>query len=62
MALEKEVTARGVDKIYLGTTEFFKAAYRFYERNGYLEISMSELPADFPIMKIDTIFFVKIKL
>ncbi|MCX6958036.1 MAG: GNAT family N-acetyltransferase [Verrucomicrobiae bacterium] len=62
MALEEEIAARGINKIYLGTTEFFTAAHRFYERNDYLEISMSDLPSDFPVMKIDTKFFCKINL
>ena len=59
VALEGEASSRGIDKIYLGTTDFFKAAHRFYEKNGYEEISISDLPGDFPVMKIDTKFYCK---
>jgi len=58
-SLEGEVVARGIEKIYFGTTEFFKAAHRFYERNNYAEIGRARLPSEFPIMKIDTRFYCK---
>jgi GNAT superfamily N-acetyltransferase len=62
IALEKKTSSRGIDRIYLGTTDFFKAAHRFYERNGYIEISMIDLPPDFPVMTIDTKFYCKTNL
>lgn len=49
---------RGIEKIFLGTTEKFKAAHRFYEKNGFSEIDYSELPESFPLMKVDTKFYV----
>lgn len=47
----------GLQKIYLGTTPFFLAAHRFYEKNGFTEISTKDLPKTFPIMEVDTRFY-----
>lgn len=44
-------------RIYLGTTSRFLAAHRFYEKNGFREIAAAELPATFPVMKVDTKFY-----
>lgn len=49
--------ARGVKDIYLGTTEKFLAAHRFYERNGFHLIAAAELPPNFPRMEVDTRFY-----
>ncbi len=49
--------ARGVQDIYLGTTEKFLAAHRFYERNGFQQIDVSELPLSFPKMAQDSRFY-----
>jgi N-acetylglutamate synthase-like GNAT family acetyltransferase len=46
-----------IRKIFLGTTAKFLAAHRFYERNGFKEISQTELPKQFPIMSVDTKFY-----
>jgi hypothetical protein len=46
-----------VKEIYLGTTEKFLAAHRFYERNGFQQIAPSELPLKFPKMALDTRFY-----
>ena len=46
-----------VARIYLGTTEKFLAAHRFYEKNGFTEIAQSELPVAFQIMAVDTRFY-----
>ena len=43
--------------IYLGTTEKFLAAHRFYEKNKFTIIAKETLPNAFPIMKVDTIFY-----
>jgi N-acetylglutamate synthase-like GNAT family acetyltransferase len=47
----------GLTDIYLGTTEWFQAAQRFYVRNGFREIRREELPLTFPVMAVDTRFF-----
>ncbi len=51
-ALEKEINT-----IFLGTTDKFLAAHRFYEKNNFKEINKSTLPLQFPIMKIDSKFY-----
>lgn len=48
---------RGVREIFLGTTAQYLAAHRFYEKNGFAEISQAELPANFPVMSVDTKFY-----
>lgn len=49
--------SRSVREIFLGTTPFFHAAHRFYEKNGFREIAKSSLPPAFPIMEVDTKFY-----
>lgn len=51
--------ARGVRAVFLGTTAKFLAAHRFYEKNGFREIPIAELPATFPVMTVDTKFYVR---
>lgn len=43
----------------LGTLGQMKAAHRFYERNGFTALDASELPADFPRMKVDDRFYTR---
>lgn len=49
--------ARDVNEVYLGTTEKFLAAHRFYERNGFQQIDAGALPPSFPKMVVDTRFY-----
>jgi N-acetylglutamate synthase-like GNAT family acetyltransferase len=49
--------ARNVKEVYLGTTEKFLAAHRFYERNRFQRIAATDLPASFPKMALDTRFY-----
>jgi N-acetylglutamate synthase-like GNAT family acetyltransferase len=44
-------------RIYLGTHEKLVAAHRFYEKNGFRRIERRELPAAFPVMAVDTMFY-----
>jgi GNAT superfamily N-acetyltransferase len=46
-----------ITDLYLGTVEAFKAAHRFYERNGFTRLAKNELPQSFPLMSRDTIFY-----
>ncbi|MDQ0481841.1 GNAT family N-acetyltransferase [Guptibacillus hwajinpoensis] len=46
-----------IQEIYLGTTPQFKAAHRFYQKNGFTELRSQELPSEFPIMKVDNRFY-----
>ena len=39
--------AGGIEEVFLGTTEKFLAAHRFYERNGFQQIAAAELPQAF---------------
>jgi hypothetical protein len=34
-----------------------KAAHRFYEKNGFVEIAKEQLPESFPLMRVDNRFF-----
>jgi GNAT superfamily N-acetyltransferase len=44
-------------EIFLGTTEQFVAAQRFYEKNGFREILKASLPKTFPVMTVDVKFY-----
>ncbi|MBX4927642.1 GNAT family N-acetyltransferase [Rhizobium binae] len=47
----------GLTDIFLGTTDKFVAAHRFYEKNGFAEIAKSALPRAFPLMAVDSKFY-----
>jgi N-acetylglutamate synthase-like GNAT family acetyltransferase len=47
----------GLKTIYLGTTEKFLAAHRFYEKSGFELIEPNSLPATFPRMAVDKRFY-----
>jgi len=49
---------KNIKEIYLGTVSILHAAQRFYEKNGFDEIAKNELPVNFPIMEVDTKFYV----
>ncbi|RFU65162.1 GNAT family N-acetyltransferase [Peribacillus glennii] len=48
---------QSIKAIYLGTTPQFVAAHRFYEKNGFENIDVEELPDSFPILKVDKKFY-----
>ena len=48
---------KGFTEIFLGTTEKFVRAQRFYEKNGFKEIEKHELPETFPVMEVDIKFY-----
>ena len=48
-----------VREVFLGTTAKFVAAHRFYEKSGFAEIPQTDLPAAFPVMSVDTKFYVR---
>jgi len=52
-------TSKGIKDVYLGTTEMFSAAHRFYEQNGFHQVLKSELPKTFPLMTVDTRFYLR---
>jgi RimJ/RimL family protein N-acetyltransferase len=48
---------KSIKSIYLGTTPQFLAAHRFYEKNGFKSVEVTDLPGKFPVMKVDKIFY-----
>jgi len=48
---------KNISEIFLGTTEKFLAAHRFYEKNGFVSIEKEKLPGRFPLMAVDTKFY-----
>ena len=51
------VRKQNVKTVYLGTTDKFLAAHRFYDKNGFVRIAREELPPNFPVMQVDTVFY-----
>ena len=49
--------ARDVDAIWLGTTDRFLAAHRFYEKHGFTRVESDALPPAFPRMAVDSVFY-----
>jgi len=50
---------RALKHVWLGTTERFLAAHRFYEKQGFTSVDAAALPAAFPRMPVDTRFYVR---
>jgi len=48
-----------VKDIFLGTTAAYLAAHRFYEKNAFKLIDKAQLPANFPVMAVDSRFYVR---
>lgn len=48
---------KNITDIFLGTTEKFTRAQRFYEKNGFVEIPKPSLPKEFPVMEVDVKFY-----
>lgn len=57
--LESHCREKGIAQIYLGTVHIFLAAQRFYKKNGFTQIEKARLPARFPVMSVDDVFFQK---
>jgi GNAT superfamily N-acetyltransferase len=49
--------AKGIAEIFLGTTDKFLAAHRFYEKRGFKELPKAGLPKAFPVMAVDSKFY-----
>ena len=49
--------SENITDLYLGTVDILKAAMRFYERNNFVKIDKQNLPAAFPIMSADNVFY-----
>lgn len=48
---------KAIAEIYLGTIDVMIAAQKFYRRNGFEVIDSKVLPGNFPVMKVDNLFF-----
>jgi N-acetylglutamate synthase-like GNAT family acetyltransferase len=48
---------KGIKTIFLGTVAQMIAAHRFYEKNGFSQITVEELPSEFPLVHVDTVFY-----
>lgn len=46
-----------VRELWLGTTDRFVAAHRFYERNGFARAQRGDVPPGFPLMAVDSRFY-----
>jgi GNAT superfamily N-acetyltransferase len=57
-ALLAHARTHGVVEIFLGTTDKFLAAHRFYEKKGFEELPKAGLPRAFPVMAVDSKFYV----
>lgn len=49
----------GMRRIWLGTTDKFLAAHRFYDKHGFEQVARQDLPAAFPVMAVDTRFYAR---
>ena len=58
-ALLSQARRGGLGRVFLGTTDAFKAAHRFYEKNGFVEIVREDLPDAFPVMAVDSKFYLR---
>lgn len=57
--LEEHARRHGINELFLGTTDVFKAAHRFYEKHGYTQIDPERLPLVFVRLAVDTRFYWK---
>ena len=48
---------QSMQEIFLGTSDKLMAAHRFYEKNGFAEVSQQNLPETFPVMEVDNKFY-----
>jgi N-acetylglutamate synthase-like GNAT family acetyltransferase len=49
--------AKQITDVYLGTVDILKAAHRFYERNGFERKKSDEMPAYFPRMMSENVYY-----
>ncbi len=65
MLLEKVYNwclTENINTIYLGTMSQFKAAHKFYEKNGFQIIMKNELPSSFITNPVDDVFYKKYQI
>lgn len=47
----------GIRTIFLGSTAPMQAAHRFYEKNGFVAVTVTDLPPNFPVVPVDKKFY-----
>jgi GNAT superfamily N-acetyltransferase len=57
--LTAHAQAQQLHALFLGTTDRFLAAHRFYEKHGFLQIARTDIPRAFPVMAVDSRFYVR---
>lgn len=57
MRLLDHAKAQAVQEIFLGTTDKFLAAHRFYEKHDFTLVTPEDLPSTFPRMAVDSRFY-----
>lgn len=55
--LLKAAVKHNFNTLFLGTVNKLKAAQRFYEKRGFVQIDKNNLPEGFDVCPVDTIFF-----
>lgn len=50
-------SSNGVHEIYLGTVDVYHAAHRFYEKSGFEEVALSDVPKSVPLMDVDVKYY-----
>ena len=55
--LLRAASKHGFEYLVLGTVDKLQAARRFYERCGFKEIAKSQLPENFDLCPLDTVFY-----
>lgn len=51
--------SQGYVRLYLGTVDVLKAAQKFYKKHDFQLIDKSEMPKDYHLMDVDTVFFMR---
>ncbi|BCS87864.1 GNAT family N-acetyltransferase [Pseudodesulfovibrio sediminis] len=49
--------SKGVREIYLGTVDVYHAAHRFYEKSGFMEVTLDQVPDTVPLMDVDLKYY-----
>ena len=55
--LVRHCEVNNINQLYLGTVDILKAAHRFYERNGFHRVNKELLPANFPVMMGENVYY-----
>lgn len=48
---------KSVREMYLGTVDVYHAAHRFYEKSGFVEVCLADVPESVPLMDVDVKYY-----